>query len=101
MTKKITIESLAAMTANGFKEVHQRIGEVDHHLDTRIDRVETKIDRLDTKVDAKFELLGEEMKKGFDGLLGAIAMLDVRPELKALTRRVEALEAVERGRIRQ
>ena len=101
MQKKITIESLAAMTANGFKEVHQRVGEVDHHLGTRIDRVETKIDKLDTKVDSKFELLREEMKKGFDALLGAIAMIDVRPELKALTKRIEALEAAERGRTRQ
>lgn len=61
MTKKMTIENLAVITANGFKGVDKRFDEVDKRFDrienillrdhlNRIERLEDTVLRLKVKV---------------------------------------------------
>lgn len=42
-TKKVTIDDLAAMVANGFDSVHKEIGEFKNDVDKRFNKVEKDI----------------------------------------------------------
>lgn len=47
MAKKMTIEDLAVITANGFKAVDKRFDELENRFDARFDGIDKRLDHIE------------------------------------------------------
>ncbi len=86
MKKKLTIDTLAAMTQRGFTDMEQRLGE---RMDKGFQDLTTAIVQLTTAMHENFQHVNARLDSIRDDISDVPAM---REELHDLRRRVEHLE---------
>ena len=99
MVKKITLDTLAAMTQRGFKEMGQHFDTVDQRfkaVDERFDRIDERFEKIDRKFEAvvsSIDLMQQDIKDikiTLGPLVRIVAALD--SDVHKLNARVERLE---------
>ena len=81
MTKKMTLESLAALISKSSKSVDQKfaaLAEDIGHIDLRIDKLDAKIDRVETNLSAKIDRLDTKLTKFEESEIDKRKQLEVR-----------------------